>query len=234
MIADRQLRLGLFQDLRLFFFGNTSRQIELQLVVLVEHFKLEQGRLFDQILGALGLFDAGQLHDDLLQPLPLHHRFGHAELVDAVPDRFQGLVDRGILNPLDLYFTQLPHQRIRRFRRLRLGEGRIIIEHLLNLRLEFGVLELDRDLGRSRPGHRLDGNFLVHQQILKRHDRSIDGDFDRAIFVHFHDKVNSALEVQAQRNAFIRHHHLQPGGQRLIERLIGRDEKNHRHHHHQR
>ena len=86
----------------------------------------------------------------------------------------------------------------------------------------------------SRPHHRLDGNFLIDQQILKGRDRSIDGDLDRAIFVHFHDEVNPALEIQAKSNAFVRHHLLQPSRQRLIEGLIGGDKEDHRQHHHQR
>ncbi len=74
------------------------------------------------------------------------------------------------------------------------AEGRKFIEQLLDLRLQFGILELDDDSRRRRPLHRFGRDFLLHQQILYGHDRSIDGDLHRPIFVHFHDHVNAALQ----------------------------------------
>ena len=56
----------------------------------------------DQLLGALRILDAGQLDDDVVVALPLDDRLGDAELVDAVADRLQRLLDREFADALAL------------------------------------------------------------------------------------------------------------------------------------
>ncbi len=68
--------------------------------VFVQHFEFEQRRLLNQTLGTFRILDTGQLHNDLLQPLALNNRLRDTELIDAVPDGFQRLVDGGILDAL--------------------------------------------------------------------------------------------------------------------------------------
>jgi len=64
--------------------------------------ELEERRLADQLLGALRILDAGQLDDDLVRALRLHRRFGDAELVDAVADDLERLVDDVVADALRL------------------------------------------------------------------------------------------------------------------------------------
>ena len=68
-----------------------------------------------------------------------------------------------VLLPLGLDIPQFPHQPVGRSGRRCLAEGRIVVDQLLNLLLEFCVLELNRHLGWPRPRHRLHGNFLFDQ-----------------------------------------------------------------------
>ena len=89
------------------------------------------------------------MHDDLLQPLPLDQRLCHTELIDSVPDRFQGLIDGGILDPLDLSLPQLVHETMGSTGSLYFIKGWKILEHGLNLGLQVSILECDRDLDMS-------------------------------------------------------------------------------------
>jgi hypothetical protein len=57
--------------------------------------------LADQRLGALRILDAGQLDHDVALALPLDDRLAHAELVDAVADGLQRLVDGRFLDLRD-------------------------------------------------------------------------------------------------------------------------------------
>ena len=50
-------------------------------------------------LTRLGSSMPGQLHEDAIRSLPRDQRLGHAELVDAVADRLDGLRDRVVLDP---------------------------------------------------------------------------------------------------------------------------------------
>ncbi len=55
--------------------------------------ELEEGRLLDDVHGALRIPDAGELDDDPLVAHLLDHRLLHAELVDALPEHGEGQVD---------------------------------------------------------------------------------------------------------------------------------------------
>ena len=58
----------------------------------------------EHALGLRRVLHAGQLHDDAVQALALHHRLGHAELVDAVAQRHGVLLDREIAALAHLVF----------------------------------------------------------------------------------------------------------------------------------
>src|SRR5262249_38596695 len=140
LTAIGKLAFSLLQDVRLSVFGYAGGKIHLHLVVLIQHLELEQGRFFDEILGPLRILDTGELYNDLLQSLPLHKRFRDAKLVDAVPDRFQRLIDGGILDALAFGVPQFPDDRIGGAGGLVFAESRKIIDHFLNLRLQLGIL----------------------------------------------------------------------------------------------
>ena len=75
-------------------------------MVLIEHLELEQRRVLDQRLRSAGIFHARQLHDDLPKALLLDQWFGDAELINAVANGFERLIDRGLLDPLGLIGLQ--------------------------------------------------------------------------------------------------------------------------------
>ena len=120
LTAFRQLRFCLLDDLRFPVFRNAGGQIELHLVVLIQHFEFEKGGFLNQILRPLGIPNPRQLNDDLLQALPLDKGFRDAELVDTVTNRFQGLVDGRVFDALAFRLSELPGDRVRQSRRSRL------------------------------------------------------------------------------------------------------------------
>ena len=62
---------------------------------LLDQLQLEQRRRSNDLLGAVDVGDAGQLHQDLIgRAVAGDDRLGDAELVDAALDRLQRLVDR--------------------------------------------------------------------------------------------------------------------------------------------
>ncbi len=207
-----------------------TRQIQSD--VFIQHFEFEQRRFFDQILGTLGILDAWKLDDDLLQSLPLYDRFRDSELIDSVSDRFQCLIDRRILDAFGLRLPQHPDDGRRRLHRFIFNEARKAIDQLLRGRLGLGIRDLNRNLFVSDPLDRVDGDLLFRHEILQRRDGPVHGDFHGSIFIHLQHHVDAALQVQAQRNAFIRQHRLQPARHGLIERRVGGkkcDERSHQH-----
>jgi hypothetical protein len=64
------------------------------LVVRAHELELEQRGLADQLLRALGVGEAGELHRDPILALDLDERLGDAELVDAVVDDLARALDR--------------------------------------------------------------------------------------------------------------------------------------------
>jgi hypothetical protein len=73
---------------------------------LIQHFELQQGRVLDESLGPAGVFHSRKLHDDLAEPLLLDEGFGHPELVNPVPNGFEGLTDRGFFDSLNLFVPE--------------------------------------------------------------------------------------------------------------------------------
>src|SRR5206468_710345 len=67
-----------------------------------DQLELEERRAADQLLGALRVLDAGELHHDLVAALRLHGRLRHAELVDAVADDLEGLLLHVVAQALHL------------------------------------------------------------------------------------------------------------------------------------
>jgi hypothetical protein len=61
-------------------------------VALVRDHELQESSLLDDLLSALGIVDAGQLHDDAVGAYPLYDRFRHTELVDAITNDLQRTV----------------------------------------------------------------------------------------------------------------------------------------------
>jgi hypothetical protein len=58
----------------------------------------QRGGAADDVLGLGGVLHAGQLHHHAVGALLLDHRLGHAELVDAVVQRGDVLLERLVLH----------------------------------------------------------------------------------------------------------------------------------------
>ena len=220
LIAFRQFALKLLQHLSLFVLRHMPRQVQPD--VFIQHFEFEQRGFLDQILGALGILDARELDDDLLQALPLYDRFRDPELIDSVSDRFQCLIDRRILDALGLRLAQHPYNRRRRFRRFVFDEARKAIDQLLGGRLGLGIWDLNCNVFMSDPLDRVDDDLLLRQEVLQRRDRSIHRDFHGTILIHLQYHMDAALQIQPQGNALVRQNRLQPARHGLIERRVGR------------
>ena len=68
--------------------------------LLVDHAHLERRGAAEDVLRLGGVLHAGQLHHDAVGALLLDHRLGHAELVDAVVQRGDVLLQRAVLDAL--------------------------------------------------------------------------------------------------------------------------------------
>src|SRR5262249_47231225 len=66
--------------------------------VLVDHADLEAGRPAENVLRARGVLDAWQLDDDAIGALLLDDRLGDAELVDAIAQDRDVLLDCAVLD----------------------------------------------------------------------------------------------------------------------------------------
>ena len=125
------------QDLLFLPCRNPTRQLARDLMVLIQHLEFQQGRVLDEGLGPPWVFHARQLHDDLPKALLLDQRLGHAELVHAVPDGFEGLADGRLLDPFGFVGFQGKDQRAitgrppAQHRELIVGQGE---DRLLGLR----------------------------------------------------------------------------------------------------
>ncbi len=69
---------------------------------LVHEPELDRGRRRQDLVQFRRVLHAGQLHDDAVDTLPLHERFGDAQFVDTIPERRDVLLDRKILACADL------------------------------------------------------------------------------------------------------------------------------------
>src|SRR5947208_3252287 len=68
--------------------------------LIVDHADFERRRTPENILGARGVLHARQLHDDAIAALLLNDRLRDAELVDAVAQNRDVLLDGAVLNAL--------------------------------------------------------------------------------------------------------------------------------------
>ena len=74
----------------------------MRVVLVVHQPELERGRGAEDAQRLVRILHAGQLHGDAVDALARHDRLGHAELVDAVAQRGDVLLDREVLALLDL------------------------------------------------------------------------------------------------------------------------------------
>ena len=68
--------------------------------IVVDHADLERRGAAEDVLGPRGVLHARQLHDDAVAALLLDDRLGDAELVDAVAQDRDVLLDRAVLDAL--------------------------------------------------------------------------------------------------------------------------------------
>ena len=69
-------------------------------MLLVDHAHFEAGGAAEDVLGLAGILHPRQLHHHAIRARLLHDRLGHAELVDAVAQRGDVLLQRELLDAL--------------------------------------------------------------------------------------------------------------------------------------
>ncbi len=87
--------------------GKVALESLFQAVLIIHQLELQEGGPADQFDRPLRVLDAGKLDEDLIFPLGGDDRFGHAELVDPVPDRLQALADCRFLDGFGLFGVHL-------------------------------------------------------------------------------------------------------------------------------
>ncbi len=113
-------------------------------VLLGHHADLEGGGAPDDLLGAGGSCTPGELHHDAVRPLLLDDRLGDAQLVDAVAQRLDVLLQRRLLVGLHHLRLDRRHERVRVL--LAHGEvGHLLGEHPLGRVALAGLAEVDHD-----------------------------------------------------------------------------------------
>ena len=157
---------------------------------------LEHGRRLDDVHDPLEVVDAGQLDDEPLVALALDDRLGHAELVDAVADRFEGLVD-GLVAEIDV------HERLDRHGGL-VAEERVIpvleelVEDVLDLSFLVGNRAAQDELSRPGLGDAGEGQALLLQLLLQPGDLLVGFGADGVVGDDLHQEVDAAAQVQAE------------------------------------
>src|SRR5262249_30193614 len=95
LCGDRRVaaRRGLGNETALLDQRIEPRQSALERLGLVGDLELEERLLLDELARALGVLNAGNLHDDAIVTLLLDDRFGNAEAVDTRANRLQRALD---------------------------------------------------------------------------------------------------------------------------------------------
>ena len=89
-----------------------------RIAVLLVHHPHFQGRgAAEDVLGLRRVLHAGQLHDDTVGARLLHDRLGHAQLVDAIAQGGEVLLQGEVLDAFCASGLRVPSPRIRRPRR---------------------------------------------------------------------------------------------------------------------
>lgn len=110
-----------------------------------------------------------QLHDDPINTLPLHERFGNAETVHAIPERHHVLLDREILSRLDLGLAHPNVQRTTigrvRYQHVRIGLAKYGSRHLeivgrLNMNADYVAVEV-HTIPDTHVAQRIDEVLLI-------------------------------------------------------------------------
>ena len=187
---------------------------------LGDQLELELGGLTDEAHGPVRILDAGQLDNDLVFALAEHHRLGNAELVDAVADDFQRLVDRIFADIVDFLPAQLQGDAretalLGSHPGFQVGEG--VLEDLFDRVDGAGVGQGEEDsAGRTRiHADRVD--VLLGQGGLEIRCRQVQAVFRRLVQVHLQDDVHAALQVETEFQAGRGHVFLPPVRQPRVE-----------------
>ena len=154
----------------------------------------------EDLLGARGVLHAGQLDHDPAFALLLDHRLGDAELVDAVAQRGQVLLQRELLQLLHcgLRHPQLEHHITPA---LGLGHqqvGEVPANQVVGLLAGLGVGEGHQDDPALGEGDRLVTQLFVAQQLAQVVDVALLGLAHGRRHVHLEKEVHPAAQVEAE------------------------------------
>ena len=161
--------------------------------------ELEVGGLAEDALGFGRVLHAGQLHHDAVAALLLDHRLGHAELVDAVAQRREVLVDRVVLHLLDLLRADREHEHelVAALLHEALELGHRVLDHAhrggaRRLVRERGLDAITPD-GPDQPAHARLAQLVLEVRFVDR-----DPLGDGRIGIDLQQEVHAAAEVEAE------------------------------------
>ena len=160
--------------------------------------ELKEGGVLDQVLHPFRVVDAGKLdHQPVAaQTLTLDHRLSDAELVDAVADRLQGLVDRLLADVVHLVgpavedhlLAAAPPRPVRHELLEDVGEQGVLVGR------QAGESEADRRFGRAGDA----GGALLVQFLDQAVDVLLGFRPQRIVGQHLEHEVNAAAQVETQ------------------------------------
>ena len=161
--------------------------------------ELQNRRLADEILRALRVLDARQLNQDAVGAATLDDRLTDTELIDAVPNRLDGLIDRELADTTFLALIE-PEHRIARLSG-RIGGGdedrKLILQKIGETRALAGIAQLQVD---PLPDPlELAGRDLRRGELaLQILHRAVERRLDRLVAFDLQDQMNAALEIQTE------------------------------------
>ena len=202
-------RVGLLLVEHLAARGHDPLERLLEAVGLVDELELQQRGLADELARAGLVADPGELDEDAVGPLLEDRGLGDAELVDAVADGLETLVDRVGADPVGLGGAHL-HADLAGGVLLDL-EGRVLGDLLADL-VERGVRRRHED-HRRQPfaPHRADREALAPQRVAQLVRHALGGVLHRLVHLDAEDEVHAALEVEPEAQLLHRHQLVPPG-----------------------
>ena len=178
----------------------------LEAVLLVDELELQQGRPADEVDGPFRVLDSGQLDQDPVVALGDDLGLRHAELVHAVADRLEALVEGCLLDVGDPLLAELQGHLLAPLDGLGgldLQVGELIGEDLLEIGPGFPGRQLNGDAVVGLALHAAEADALLHEPFLEGIGEPFHGPFHGLLRVHLEDQVHAALKIEPQVDAVL-------------------------------
>ena len=176
-----------------------------RIVLLVDRAILQRGGGADDFLGLHRILHAGELNDHAVGALLLDHRLGHAQLVDAVAQRGDVLLERGLLQVNQLLILNARRDTKGLCRRqlveIQALQALIPPQDIHRLVTVFrGPQQHEQPI--ALPPHRDVADALITQRGTNVIDKAIQLLAAGRLHIDLHQEVHTTLQVQAQGHGF--------------------------------